>query len=573
MKSVDPITRQVIRNALKSAAGEMQTSLVQTAHSPLIYEVQDFGVAMTNASGQLIAEGSALAGFLACLPPTIQKGLQVFAEEGFTEGDVILANEPYDTGTHISDTALYMPVFYEGRLVAFSALMAHWADIGGYAPGGWCASTTDVHQEGMIFSHNKLYDGGKINRELFKFILKNTRSPAAVEGDLNAMIASCRTGARRYQELCARYSADLLDSAVREILDQSEVRMRQEIGRIPVGTYRAECFLDHDGINRTKPCRIAVAVTVGGGKMSIDFTGSDPVAKGPVNHPFVGTKALCGTVLKSLTMPDDPTNDGHLRPIEVVVPPNTIVSAEYPAPCDSYGYVAELVEYVVLRALAEAIPERIPAPSYQMFSYHLVRKSPLHGTPYICLEPVDGGGGAFPHDDGPSGIMFLGNGDAPNTPIEILEAGYPIRFERYTFNLVNRGVGQYRGGYGVIREFRVLENDAELQTSTDGNLQPLWGLAGGGNAGTSVVYIHGPNREPVTLIDRTAEFGPMQAGDVISMHTANGGGWGDPAKRDPKRIAADIHNGMIGLDEAMAQYGVSRTAVEAALAALKSKAA
>jgi N-methylhydantoinase B len=573
MKSVDPITRQVIRNALRSAAGEMQTSLVQTAHSPLIYEVQDFGVAMTDASGRLIAEGSALAGFLACLPPTIQKGLQVFAEEGFTEGDVILANEPYDTGTHISDTALYMPVFFNGRLVAFSALMAHWADIGGYAPGGWCASTTDVHQEGMIFSHNKLYDGGTLNRELFKFILKNTRSPAAVEGDLNAMIASCRTGARRYHELCARYGADALDGAIREILDQSEVRMRQEIGKIPSGTYRAECRLDHDGINRNKPCRIAVAVTVGGDKMSIDFTGSDPVAKGPVNHPYVGTKALCGTVLKSLTMPDDPTNDGHLRPIEVIVPPNTIVSAEYPAPCDSYGYVAELVEYVVLRALAEAIPERIPAPSYQMFSYHLVRKSPLHGTPYICLEPVDGGGGAFPHDDGPSGIMFLGNGDAPNTPIEILEAGYPIRFERYTFNPINRGIGQYRGGYGVIREFRVLENDAELQTSTDGNLQPLWGLAGGGNAGTSVVYISGPNRKSEILVDRTAEFGPMEAGDVISIHTANGGGWGDPSKRDPSRIAADIRNGMLGLDDAVAQYGVNRAVLEAALTELKSRAA
>jgi N-methylhydantoinase B len=309
---------------------------------------------------------------------------------------------------------------------------------------------------------------------------------------------------------------------------------------------------------------------VGADRISIDFTGSDSVAKGPVNHPYVGTKAMCFTVLKSLTMPDDPTNDGHFRPIEVIAPRNTIVSAEYPAPCDSYGYVAELIEYVVLRALAEAIPERIPAANYQMFAYHLVRKSPLHGKPYFCLEPVDGGGGAFPYNDGPSGIMFLGNGDAPNTPIEIMEASYPIRFERYTFNLVNRGIGQFRGGYGVIREFRMLESHAELQTSTDGNSQPLWGLAGGGNAGTSIVYISGPNRDDVTLTDRVAEFGPIEAGDIISIHTANGGGWGDPKKRDPMRIAADIRNGMIGLNDAMTQYGCSRTAVEAALAALNS---
>lgn len=422
----------------------------------------------------------------------------------------------------------------------------------------------------MIFAHNKLYDGGKVNRELLRFILKNTRSPRAVEGDLNAMIASCKTGARRYKELCARYGWDTLDEAVRAIINQSEIRIRQEIGKIPPGTYRAECYLDHDGINLGKPWRIQVAVTVGADRISIDFTGSDSVAKGPVNHPYVGTKAMCFTVLKSLTMPDDPTNDGHFRPIEVIAPRNTIVSAEYPAPCDSYGYVAELIEYVVLRALAEAIPERIPAANYQMFAYHLVRKSPLHGKPYFCLEPVDGGGGAFPYNDGPSGIMFLGNGDAPNTPIEIMEASYPIRFERYTFNLVNRGIGQFRGGYGVIREFRMLESHAELQTSTDGNSQPLWGLAGGGNAGTSIVYISGPNRDDVTLTDRVAEFGPIEAGDIISIHTANGGGWGDPKKRDPMRIAADIRNGMIGLNDAMTQYGCSRTAVEAALAALNS---
>jgi N-methylhydantoinase B len=186
---------------------------------------------------------------------------------------------------------------------------------------------------------------------------------------------------------------------------------------------------------------------------------------------------------------------------------------------------------------------------------------------------VDGGGGAFPFDDGPNALMFLGNGDAPNTPIEILEAGYPLRFLRYTFNPVNRGVGQYRGGYGVIREFMLLEDDAELQTSTENNFQPLWGLAGGGNAGTSMVYISGPNRPSLALDDRVSEFGPMQAGDVISMHTANGGGWGDPRKRDVKRIAQDVLNGMIDIDEAVKAYGADRSAINDALIALRERAA
>ena len=209
MKNTDPITRQVIRNAARAAALEMQTTLIKTAHSPLIYEVQDFGVVMTNRFGQLISEGAALAGFLGCLPPTIQSGLHIFGEDGFKEGDVILANEPYDTGTHASDGALYVPIFFDEKLVGFTSVMAHWADIGGMAPGGWGPNSTDVHQEGLIFSHDKLYDGGKLNKVFHRFILNNVREPQSVEGDLNAKIAACHTGARRYQELCHRYGAEL----------------------------------------------------------------------------------------------------------------------------------------------------------------------------------------------------------------------------------------------------------------------------------------------------------------------------------------------------------------------------
>ena len=262
MSQADPITRQVIRNAAKSAALEMQTTLIKTAHSPLIYEVQDFGVVMTDRHGRLIAEGSALAGFLACLPPTIQSGIERFGADGFSEGDVILSNEPYDTGTHISDVALYTPVFFDGRLVGFSAVMAHWADIGGTAPGGWCPTTTDVHQEGLIFSHDKLYDSGKLNDVFHRFILNNVREPARVAGDLNAKIAACHTGAKRYQELCRRYGADTVEQALIEILDQSEVRMREEIRAIPNGTYTAEGWVDHDGVRLDTRCRIAVSTSL-----------------------------------------------------------------------------------------------------------------------------------------------------------------------------------------------------------------------------------------------------------------------------------------------------------------------
>lgn len=557
MKDVDPITIQVIRNALRAAAQEMQTSLIKTAHNPLIYEVQDFGVAMTNQRGELIAEGSGLPGFLACLPPTIQNGLRLIGPENFKEGDIMLTNEPYDTGTHISDTVVYMPIFYRGRLVAFSAIMAHWADIGGITPSGWCPNSTTIHQEGMIFSHHKLYNAGQLNTELHKFIMKNVRYPDLVEGDLHAKIAACRTGARRYQALCDRYGADVLQTAMEIAFDQAEKRMRREIEAVPDGVYMAETYMDHDGVSVNKMYKIKVTVTVKGDQMIIDWSGSDEVAGGPINHPFVGTEALCVTMLKSLTMPSDPMNHGHLRPLTVVAPDNTIVSPLYPAPCDSYGYVAEMIIHLVIRALSQAIPERCPACSYQMCAFTFSRTDPRFGKPFVYGEPVDGGGGAFPHDDGPSGIMFLGNGDAPNTPVEIVETRYPFLIRRYTLNPEGAGIGQYRGGFGVIRDYEVLEDNIRIQTSNENTRYTPWGLFGGGNAGAShFIFWEGTERELVTA-ERVTDFGPFHKGDRISIRTTGGGGWGKPEDRHPERIRQDIVNGLISAEQAEADYGVT----------------
>ena len=556
--TVDPITVQVIRNALRAAAEEMQTTLVKTAHNPLIYEVQDFGVAMTNHRGELIAEGSGLPGFLGCLPPTIQSGLRVHGPAGLADGDVLLANEPYDTGTHTSDTAVYVPIFYDGRLVAFSAIMAHWADIGGITPGGWCPDSTNVHQEGLLFSHNKLYAAGQRNEELYRFILKNVRYPDLVQGDLNAMIAACRTGARRYQALCEKYGADVLQTAMEIVFDQSEQRMRREIAAIPDGVYTAETCMDHDGVELDRPLRMKVTVEVAGDEMRIDWAGTDEVARGPVNHPFIGTQALCATVLKSLTMPMDPMNHGHLRPLTVTAPENTIVSPLYPAPCDSYGYVAEMVIHLTIRALAQAVPERCPACSYQMAGIYFFRTDPRFGRPFIYTDPVDGGGGAFPHDDGPSGLIFVGNGDAPNTPVEVVESRYPLLIRRYALHLEEYGAGQYRGGFGVIRDYEMLEDHILVQTSNENTRCRPWGLFGGQDAGvTRFVFWEGTDREWVTT-ERLSYFGPFQRGDRVSVRTAGGGGWGPPANRSPERVQDDILNGLITPEQAEKIYGVMK---------------
>jgi N-methylhydantoinase B len=267
------------------------------------------------------------------------------------------------------------------------------------------------------------------------------------------MIASCRTGARRYQALCERHGVDVLDAAMQIVFDQSEQIMRNKITEIPNGSYSASTVMDHDGVNLDIPRKLHVTVTVDNDEMTVDWTGTDEVTNGPINHPFIGTKAMAEMVLKALTMPSDPMNHGHLRPLHVTAPDNTIVSPLYPAPCDSYGYVGEMIIQLIIKALSQAIPERCPAASYQMFGVYFYRTDPRHGEPFIYTEPIDGGGGAFPHADGPNALIFVGDGDAPNTPIEIIENGYPLRVTRYTFNPDGAGTGKYRGGLGVIRDY------------------------------------------------------------------------------------------------------------------------
>ena len=545
MSKVDPITMQVIRSALKAAADEMMISLIKTAHNPLIYEVQDFGLAITNHRGEMLAEGSGLPGFMGCLGPTVQSGIRTLGADGYSEGDILLANVPYDTGTHISDTAVYMPIFYGGKLVAFSALMAHWADIGGKTPGGWCPDTTDIHQEGLIFDHDKLVEAGQLNKTFSRFILKNVRFPDLVNGDLNAMIAACRTGAKRYIALCERYGGDTILAAMDQVFDQSERMMRDKISEIPDGSYSASIMMDHDGVELDKPYKLAVTVSVDGDEMKVDWTGTAATVSGPTNHPFVGTVALAQTVLKSLTMPLDPMNHGHLRPLRVTAPDNTAVSPLYPAPTDSYGYVGEMIIHLMVKALSQAIPERCPAATYQMFGCVLYRMDPRHGKPFIFIEPLDGGGGAFPHADGPNALVFVGDGNAPNTPTEVIEGHYPLRVLRHTFNLEGAGAGKYRGGLGVIREYEMLEDNILIQTMNENTINTPWGLYGGEDAGVSKLVAWAGSDKEELITQRVYLYGPFNKGDIVSQRSAGGGGWGDPKERDPALIEYDLRNGYV----------------------------
>ena len=555
MTQVDPITTEVIRNALVALTEEMKLTLVKTAYNPLIYEVMDFSVAITSEHGDLYGQAAGLTIFLASLPATIQNGLEMIGPENLEEGDVILANDPYTTGTHISDTAVYVPIFHEGELVAFSINMAHWADMGGMVPGGWTPNSTDVFQEGLRFTHIKLYRAGQRNEDLHQLIQANVRFPEMVHGDLSAQIAACQTGARRYKALCEKYGPDTIRAAMSRVFDESEALVRARVREIPDGVYPAETFMDHDGVELDKMRKLKVTVTVKDSDFTVDLTGSSEVCTGPINLPFIGTQAAVQMAFKALTVPMDSTNAGHMRPLQVIAPENTVVNPQYPAPSDSYGYVGNVLPDLVIRAMAPALPERCPAGSYQLFGIYFLRVDLRYGEPFIFVEPTAGGWGGRPHADGETLIFYL-DGDTPNTPSEVIESRYPLMVDSYGYNLGSAGIGKYRGGFGVVRNYRVLTDHVFLHTFNESTKCPPWGLFEGEEAIPCYTVVWPDTDKELALHDRQAHVGPMSHGETVSVRAGGGGGWGNPLERDPALVVRDTKNELSTVEDARRDYGV-----------------
>jgi N-methylhydantoinase B len=553
---IDPITTQVICSGLIEAAEEMRIALVKTSYNPVIYEVQDFCVAILGDKGEMMAQGSSLPLFLPGLSWTIQNGVKKFGLDGFSDGDVIIANDPYSTGTHISDTSIYTPIFFDGELQAFSGNTAHWADIGGKAPGGWCPDSNDVFQEGMIFSHLKLYDAGQVNETMMEYIMANNRFPDLVKGDMGAQIAACKTGASRYVALCEKYGANNVREAMDIVFDQSEDLMRKLISDIPDGEWSAESCLDHDGIVTDKPQKIKVTVRIEGDEVTVDFNGTDETASGPINIPLTGARAAVEIAFKSATLPLAPANEGHSRPLKIISPEHTITNPSHPAPCDSYGYAALLIVDLVSEALSHALPERCPSGEYMLLGARLLRIDPRLGKPFIVLSPQPGGGGALPFDDGADGLIFHGDGDAPNTPAEIAETRWPILVERYQLHNHEYGIGKFRGGLGTIRDYHVLTDNVSIQFNTERTICRPHGLFGGSEAGINRLWINPGTDNEQIYEKRVPRFGSFGQGTIVSARTSGGAGWGDPLQRDSEQVCLEVLNGILTLENAESYYGV-----------------
>ncbi len=520
----DPIELEIFKNIFHSIAEEMGAALRRTAFSPNIKERRDYSCAVFDANGEVIAMGDHMPVHLGSMPMSVRAAID---DLDLGPGDMAMLNDPFRGGTHLPDITVVAPVFIQKSRKPdfYVASRAHHADVGGTYAGsmGMCR---EIYQEGFRIPPVKLMRGGRMDRDVLALLLANVRTPEEREGDLGAQIAACHTGSMRLFEICQRYGLKRVHQAARELLEYSEEMMRAFLAQVPAGTYQAEDFLDDDGVT-DDPVRIACAITFtkkGTDAVTVDFTGSSPQVQGSINAVEAITVSACFYVFRCLLSDDVPATAGLLRPICVIAPLGTVVNARPPAAVAGGNVeMSQRVVDVLLRALAQAMPERIPAAaSGTMNNLTIGGLDPVSGEPFAYYETIAGGMGARPTKSGVSGVhTHMTN--SLNTPAEALEYAYPFRVTEYAIRRGSGGNGKHRGGDGVVREIELLA-DAEVTMLSDRRKTVPYGLRGGsdGTAGKTTVVRRDGSRQELAGKANVR----LRQGDRVRVESPGAGGWG-----------------------------------------------
>jgi N-methylhydantoinase B len=521
--NIDPIELAIFKSTIHSVAEEMGAALRRTAFSPNIKERRDYSCAVFTGEGDAIAMGDHMPVHLGSMPMSVRQAID---HVQLSAGDVAILNDPYAGGTHLPDITMVLPVFAEGLSspTFYVAARAHHADVGGYYPGsmGPCC---EIYQEGIRIPPVKIVRGGAVVRDILDLLLYNVRTAKEREGDLLAQIGACRVGEARLLEVIKKYRGKVADLA-RELLDYSERLVRTELARMPAGTFAAADFLDDDGLSETPvPIRVSIHIDPSAGRAKVDFTGSATQVNSSINAVYSITHSAVYFVFRCLLPGDAPATSGIMRPIEVIAPSGTIVNAHSPAAVAGGNVeTSQRIVDVVLRALAKAVPERIPsASSGTMNNLTIGGIDARTHMPFAYYETIAGGMGARPTADGLSGVhTHMTN--SLNTPAEAMEYAYPLRVRRYSYRARSAGEGKYRGGDGLIREIELLA-DAQVTLLADRRRLAPYGLAGGepGATGSTVlIQRDGAHALPGKCSVRACK------GDVVRIETPGGGGWGPP---------------------------------------------
>jgi len=520
LPSFDPILLEIFRNLFYAVAEEMGVTLCRTAFSPNIKERRDFSCAVFDGDGHMVAQGEHMPVHLGSMPLSVESAVR---NVPMAKGDMVVLNDPYRGGTHLPDITLVAPVFQGNsrRPLFYVANRAHHADVGGMTPGSMPLSTS-VFQEGVRIPPLRLVEAGKVNRQILDFILANVRTPEERDGDLSAQIAALRTGERRLLEMAGKYGVATIRRYMRELQDYAERMTRAAIAAMPDGRYRFEDVMDDDGVDPGE-VPIRVAITIAGDQAIVDFTGSAAQVRGCVNAVFAITYSATFYVFRCVVDVPIPSNYGGQKPLQVIAPEGTVVNASFPAAVAGGNVeTSQRIVDVLLGALAQAVPDRIPAASSgTMNNLTIGGVDPRSGEPFAYYETIAGGTGARPGAPGISGIhTHMTN--TMNTPIEALEHAYPMRVLRYHFRRGSGGAGRYRGGDGLRRDIQVLV-PAEATILSERRRSRPYGLAGGepGQCGENVLLHKGCEERPPGKVRLH-----LEPGDVLSIPTPGGGGWG-----------------------------------------------
>ncbi|MEM0989883.1 MAG: hydantoinase B/oxoprolinase family protein [Pseudomonadota bacterium] len=525
---IDPVTLEVLRNALIAGAEEMNVAIWRIARSTVVRETLDYSTALFDGQGRAVAQSTRIPVHLnsmsVCLEDIIAGPLPL---EHWQDGDVILTNDPYaGGGQHLPDFVAFRPVFAEGRRIAISAAIVHHVDVGGGAPGSYFAGATEIQHEGLRLPPLKLVEGGKLNRAVFDIICRNSREPAMIGGDVQAQLAALEVGAKAIDRAVARYGADILAEAMTAVQDQSEAAMRAVLGGLPDGTYRFRDYVDDDGQGAVD-LDIACTVEIRGETAHIDLSDSADQAAGPVNCTLNMARSGVYCALLCLAEGKVMANSGAYRPIQVTCRPGAITNCQEPAPVANRMATGHRLVTTVLGALAQAAPDRVPA-AYYGVSYvsALLAPDPLvPGERRVYFEIEVGGWGG--HPDGPGADGFsCGFHNGANSPVEMCETLFPITFTEYAFRRGSGGAGQQPGGMGLSREWRLDADWGTVSGSFERFRHGPYGLAGGtpGQTGRFVLTRDGAEQELPSKVSNI----PLKRGDLVKLETSGGGGWGVP---------------------------------------------
>jgi N-methylhydantoinase B len=542
----------VLRNKFEDITEEMEEALIRSAHSMIVREAKDAATAIFDAAGQQIAQATGNPMHLGMIIPAVETFVRVFSP--MAEGDVYLLNDPFSGGTHLPDFVLTIPVMVAGEVIALVTAIAHAQDIGGRSPGGFPADATEVFQEGLRLRPVKLYDAGFVNQTVLDVIAANVRVPETVIGDLYAQLAACHVGRERLLELVARYSNRTVRAAMARTLDDAERLTRATIESIPDGEYSFADYLDHDGIDLDRLVTLKATVTVSGSNLTVDMTGSSPQVRGPVNCVPASSLAAIYYVVKAIGGPDVPNNAGCYRPITTVLPLGSVVNATMPAAVSSRGVLCCRIVDCVLGALAQAVPERVIAASSGLpIAFHMGGIDPATGRTYVAPEVGGGGMGARFSKDGLEAIS-TDVVNSRNVPVEVIEMDIPVRINYYRLRNDSGGVGRFRGGLGLEKEYQVLRGDMRVSLRTERHVTAPYGLYGGG-PGVQTQYGIALADGSASNVRSKAEV-VLRPGDRIRFGSAGGGGYGDPFEREASAVLRDVLDEKVSRSSARNAYGV-----------------